>query len=198
MRGQLLVIDGTPEAGALIRLLERDGFLCVQARGPIRVRTLLEEHPVELIVWKEERGNPELVRDLLEECARYPDIPIIHLFDRALPAPAVTHHPQIRESLPADAAPGRILSLLNQFFNRPQAVQAAPAAPKTELAFRNLISAILQRRRGPRHESPALRGEIHAPLTSVNVAERESLTGLSPPRPPSVIRRLLRWMRRRS
>jgi hypothetical protein len=139
-----------------------------------------------------------LVCDLLEECARHPEIPIIHLFDRALPAPAVTHHPQIRESLPADAAPGRILSLLNQFFNRPQAVQAAPTPPKTELAFRNLISALLQRRQGPRHESAALRGEILTPLTSVNVAERESLAGSSPPRPPSAIRRLLRWVRRGS
>ena len=53
MRAHLLVIDGTGQAAALIRMLERDSYGCYQARGPMRVRTLLDEETVDLIVWRE-------------------------------------------------------------------------------------------------------------------------------------------------
>ena len=193
MRGHLLVIDGTPQAGSLIRLLERDGYDCVQARGPIRVRSLLEDQPVDLIVWREEPGNSELIRDILQECSRFPEIPIIHLFDRVIPSPSVTRHPQIRESLPADAASARILTLLNRFFNRPEPLPSAPAVPRTELAFRNLVSTVLQRRSEPAHGAMQLREEIQAPLTSVNVAERQSLSAVST---PTHSFHRARWLRR--
>lgn len=199
MRGHLLVIDGTPHAATLMRLLEQDGYECVQARGPIRVRSLLEEQPVDLIVWREEPGNSELIRDILQECSRFPEIPIIHLFDRVIPSPSVTRHPQIRESLPADAASARILTLLNRFFNRPEPVPSAPAAPKTELAFRNLVSTMLQRPREPSPDGVSMRVGIQSPFTSVNIAERESLSAdpiaQRPSRAAAWWHRLLGWFR---
>lgn len=175
IRGHLLVIDGTPHAAMLVQMLEHDGFDCSQARGPMRVRALLEEQPVDLIVWREEPGNNELIRDILQECSRFPEIPIIHLFDRVLPSPSVARHPQIRESLPADSASARILSLLNRFFHRAEPEPAAPAVPRTELAFRNLVSTVIHHRNDSGFAELSRGGELHAPLTSVNFAERESL-----------------------
>lgn len=175
-RGHLLVIDGTEQAGALIRLLEQDGFDCAQARGPIRVRSLLEEQPVDLIVWREEPGNNDLIRDILQECSRFPEIPIIHLFDRVIPSPSVVKHPQIRESLPADSAAARILTLLNRFFQRTEPKEPASVTLRTELAFRNVVSTVLQHRHESVRGVTGSRSEIHAPLTSVNVAERETLS----------------------
>jgi hypothetical protein len=176
MRAQLLVIDGTPRAGSLIQLLERDGYACHQARGPIRVRSLLHDENVDLIVWREEPGNPDLTRDLLRECSDHPDIPIIHLFEHAIPHPAVAGHPQIRESLPADAASSRILSLLNRIFDSPRVEPVGSAPPRTELAFRHLVSTLWARRGSGGTEGIADGNEIRAPVTSINLAERESLS----------------------
>jgi len=175
IRGHLLIIDGTPHAASLIHLLEQDGFACVQARGPIRVRSLLEERHVDLIVWREEPGNTDLIRDILQECSRFPEIPIIHLFNRIIPSPSVVRHPQIRESLPSDSASARILTLLNRFFESAAPAPAVHAVPRTELAFRNVVSTVIQHRHDPAFEELGHGGELHAPLTSVNAAERESL-----------------------
>jgi DNA-binding NtrC family response regulator len=197
MRAQLLVIDGTTHAPTLIRMLERDGYGCHQARGPMRVRTLLDEEPVDLIVWREEPGNPELTRDLLRECSDHPEIPIIHLFEHAIPHPAVAGHPQIRESLPAGAAATRILTLLNRIFDRPAEQQASQPQPKTELAFRHLVANLWQNREyESAHETNAA-NRIQAPVTSINLAERESLAAIvGMPRPQSLLRRMTRWLTR--
>ena len=200
MRAQLLVIDGTSQAPTLIRMLERDGYGCHQARGPMRVRTLLGEESVDLIVWREEPGNPELTRDLLRECSNHPEIPIIHLFEHAIPHPAVAGHPQIRESLPAGGAANRILTLLNRIFDRPLETETENSPPKTELAFRHLVSSLWQRRQFEDGLSANATSHIQAPVTSVNMAERESLSALvGLPGPESafqgVLSRLRRWVR---
>jgi len=197
MRAQLLVIDGTVQAPSLIRMLERDGYACHQARGPMRVRSLLVEHPVDLIVWREEPGNPELTRDLLRECSDHPEIPIIHLFEHAIPHPAVTGHPQIRESLPAGAVAPRILTLLNRIFDRPAEQPSASNLPKTELAFRHLLSNLWQRREQEQEMENAQLSRIQAPVTSINATERETLSALlGLPSTPSGWRRMARWLTR--
>jgi hypothetical protein len=195
MRAQLLVIDGTTQASTLIRMLERDGYGCHQARGPMRVRTLLEEQIVDLIVWREEPGNSELTRDLLRECSDHPGIPIIHLFEQAIPHPAVAGHPQIRESLPAGAAATRILTLLNRIFDRPVDVELAHAPPKTELAFRHLVANLWQKRDHETGQIADLANRIQAPVTSINLSERESLSAIiGMQRPESIFRRMARWL----
>jgi len=197
MRAQLLVIDGTSQAPTLIRMLERDGYGCHQARGPMRVRTLLDEETVDLIVWREEPGNPELTRDLLRECSDHPEIPIIHLFEHAIPHPAVAGHPQIRESLPAGAAATRILTLLNRIFDRPVETEAVASPPKTELAFRHVVSNLLQRHQVAEGLNANATGRIQAPVTSINMAERESLSALVRlSGPESALQRIVRWLRR--
>lgn len=80
MRETLLVIDGRGQPEALLRSLERAGFFCVYARGPLKAKALLNTHPVALIVWKDNTGNAELSRDLARVWKAHPHVPVIHLY----------------------------------------------------------------------------------------------------------------------
>ncbi len=125
MRGYLLLIDGTSEAAALIGALKREGYRCAQARGPLKVRSLLDSEPIELIVWKEEPGNAELATDILAECARHEALPIVQLFSGASPGTRPVN-PQIRESLPLESAATLLVPAIGRFLDRPAEADASP------------------------------------------------------------------------
>lgn len=191
MRGYLLLIDGTPEAAALIGALERDGYRCAQARGPLKVRSLLDSERIELIVWKEEPGNAELARDILAECARHETLPIVQLFSSASPgSPSVST--QIRESLPLESAGNLLVPAIGRFFDRPAEAGPPPKVRKTELAFRNVVATLRGRTAGEAESDSTDEGKIEAPVTSVNVAERESLASNAPT--ASQNRSPVRWL----
>lgn len=176
MRAHVLLIDGSGASGEWARVLEQNGFQCTQARGPIRVRSVLEAGAVELIVWNQEPGNRELARDLAAEWQRFPRVPVIHLFPTEGPVVVAGEDAQILESLPAEAAESRLLGLLNRHFERPPVEEPAPAMPRSELAFRNVFSTLLSRRdAGDAGRELGNELGLEAPITSVNPAEREHL-----------------------
>lgn len=194
MRATLLIVDGSPHASGLVRMLERDGFSCHQARGPLRVRALLQEQPIDLIVWTEEGGNRDLARDLLAEWARHPQIPVLHLFSREGTSALSGHHPQVRESLPYESAANGLTPLITRLLERGQP-EPQPVR-RTELAFRHIVQHLRERRgTGQTEEGWPQQADLRAPVTSVNVAERERLSGPLPRKPFRLS--LGRWLPRR-
>ena len=191
MRAYLLLIDGTPEAASLIGALEGEGYRCAQARGPLKVRSLLDSEPIALIVWKEEPGNAEFASDILAECARHEALPIVQLFSGASPGTRPVS-PQIRESLPLESAANLLLPAIGRFFDRPAEAGPRPKVPKTELAFRNVVATLRGRTAGEAESDSTDDGKIEAPVTSVNVAERESLASNAPAAPQN--RSPVRWL----
>ena len=89
MPGTILLIDEDGKSRTLLAELERGGYQTLHARGPIKVRELLESGPVDLIVWKEQRRNAALVEDLAREWQRYPAIRVLHLYRRGMARPAL-------------------------------------------------------------------------------------------------------------
>jgi hypothetical protein len=114
MRETLLIIDGRGQPEQLIRTLEKAGFFCVYARGPLKAKALLKEHPVALVVWKDNTGNADLSRDLARVWKTHSQVPVIHLFARELHSPGTDLGPQVRGSLPVDVADVQLLPLIEE------------------------------------------------------------------------------------
>ncbi len=168
----ILVVDSHGEAGELVQFLERNGYACVQARGPLRVRSLLEARGIDAIVFKDHPGPDDLQKDYFREYDRFPDVPVVSLGAGANPPPspranvvAIALH-----AYPAELCPG-----LRRVMDAAQPAQFS--APKSELAFRNVFHRLRTRPQTP-SEAPAdlqARQALKATATSVNPGERAEL-----------------------
>jgi hypothetical protein len=200
MEGTVLLILGGSSGESLARVLEDAGLVCHVARGPLRVRALLESGPIDLVLWAEEPGNAALGEDLRREWERHPHLPVVHLFTN--PADAATIQslsPQVVDSLPV-AAPGPLLRLLAGILSALSASHGY--AGRNELAFRMVLSQLRERRRVGSADGSAAdaREELHAQVTSLSSHERfflsPSVGSVTEPA-PSLTRRSWRWLRDR-
>lgn len=199
MRGTLLIVEAKGGSDALVTGLEERGVACLHARGPLKLRSLLDTGRVDLILWEESPGNAALTQDLRREWERFPHIPVIHLFPRSLPARQSPVSGQVVESLPAEARQTYLADFLVQVFDSLDGTRTAEPAPHTELAFRNVLQSLREHRLGvPSPGALAATGaEPAIPATSLKEAERTLLrTRDDAPTPPSRPRGLRRLFKR--
>ncbi len=196
MPGTILLIDEEGAPKTLLAMLAGGGFQCLHARGPIKVRELLETRPIDLIIWKEQRRNAALVQDLAREWQRFPGIRVVHLYRRGMPA--LPKGVRLHDSLPLDSPQllNRLAELMLPTMDQPQ-----PAILRgTELAFRNVISKLAGRfRRTPLHSDiPDASSDFHSFNTALNPTERQLLFQKSGATPAtarfSLIRAPFGWM----
>jgi len=165
MRETLLVIDGRGQPEPLLDTLAKAGFFCVYARGPLKAKALLKEHPVALIVWKDNTGNADLSRDLVRVWKAHPTVPVIHLYAREPTAESAELGPQVRTSLPVEAADAQLLPLVEQ------ALAGLKPAPPSELSVLGAAS-----RRQPVSGAPVPSHPFRpASQTGLSPEERASL-----------------------
>ena len=65
MQADLPVVADRESVAPVVRLLEKEGYACSQARAPLRVRSVLNSRRIDLILWKEETANLERSGDFL-------------------------------------------------------------------------------------------------------------------------------------
>jgi hypothetical protein len=200
MRGTILVIDGRGYPQPLLDLLEAEGYFCLYARGPLKVRTLLSEHTVDAIVWKDNTGNPALTQDLFREWGEVPGLPVLQVFSKGLRAAGPPLPAQVVGTLPAEAVEADLPGLLARTLAARSARAGASADPVrgSELAFRHILQT-LREQQAP--VEPAGRGddgrEPQLPPTALSATEREGLRPLpGSAEPPTVAGRLLAPLRR--
>lgn len=191
MPDTLLIIDGRGRPDALVEALEAAGYFCVYARGPLKAKALLREHPVALILWKDNTGNAELSKDLGRIWKIHPRIPVVHLIAYGLHPVPIDLGPQVRATLPVESPAERLLDVIRAGLSA-----GRPSAP-SEL---DVLGTAVPRDVAP--ERLALPGSRHpaiaavSPVTAVSADERQFLYGplLSPAagRPG-----LLDWVRAR-
>ncbi|MCH8841847.1 MAG: hypothetical protein IID61_02615 [SAR324 cluster bacterium] len=193
MRRNLLVIDRTTQSNPIVRLLEREGYRCYQARGPLRVRDLLNQQQIDLILWNEEAGNPNLGLDLLRACSSRPAIPVVHLFPAGGNSMDLSDHPQVSASLPVASSETELTNVINDTLGGRQG--SRPVALNSELAFRNVLTLLREQALTDDFELDHIEGgDIRRPVTSVNAAEREGL--VHEPQNSAAERSPLRWLTR--
>ncbi len=171
----LLIIDGRGHPDALVEALEAGGYFCVYARGPMKAKALLREHPVALIVWKDNTGNADLSKDLVRIWKSHPRIPVVQLYAHGLRTGAVELGQQVRATLPVEAAEAQLLDVIG-------ATLAAqrPAAPR-ELEVLGAATASRRSRERPNSAGvpvPAI--SVRAPEIGVGLDERRTLLGPHP------------------
>jgi hypothetical protein len=188
MRETLLIIDGRGQPDALMRALERAGFFCVYARGPLKAKALLKEHPVALIVWKDNTGNAGLSRDLVRVWKAHPHVPVIHLYAREPTAESAELGPQVRTALPIEAADEQLLPLVRH------ALAGGKPPPPSELQ----VLGAAARRQAPPAGPPAPAATFHPVLqTALSAGERASLFGGVEPGAAGPVASGWRWLRQK-
>ena len=179
MQANLLVVANRKSVAPLVRLLEKEGYACFQARGPLRVRSVLNNRRIDLILWKDETANPELSGDFFREWERFPHLPVLRIFSGAtvpLPATGTVH-----ESLPLESCRTKLVPLVARLLSETPRPEPEPTPLHTELAFRKVVSALRNRKRGGRGRDAAPLGdEFQTAGTSLNPSEREMLTSPAP------------------
>ena len=173
----LLVVDGRGLPRPLTERLGALGYVCLYARGPLRARTLLSQHTVDLILWKDNTGNRDLSGDLFAEWRRHPLIPVVRLYAKGLTAPAGADGPALTvalaANLPAEAPEKQLLAAIRACLASP--VTPAAELPGNELAFRHVVSA-LREHPAPRPPTGAsILRESEDPPAGLSPSERELL-----------------------
>ena len=176
---QLLIVDSHGDAGELTRFLEGNGFACVQARGPLRVRAVLDGCAIDAIVWKAYPGMDELQKDFFRECERYPTVPVVGLHGQE-DAPTLSARGNV-VSLPFDAYPAELCATLRSLADAAAPTSKPPS--KSELAFRNVFQRLRDQSRAGADNPDDSDQPLSAPATSINAGERAELfPGSSPAR----------------
>ena len=175
MQANLLVVADRESAAPVVQLLQKEGYSCSQARGPLRVRSVLNTRRIDLILWKEEPANPELSGDFLREWERFPDLPVVHLFSKGTAPPAVPR--PLHESLALESCRTQLIPLVARLLLEGRLPEAEPTPPHTELAFRKVVSALRTRKIGRAGMDAKPTGdEFLTAGTSLNPSERKMLT----------------------
>jgi hypothetical protein len=180
----ILIVDSHGEHGEVLRYLEAQGFRCEAARGPLRVRSLLEARQRDAIVWIDRPNTAELNRDFFREWRAYPGLPIIHLFPVTLGSDARELGEQIAIALPYEAYESQLRSALERTLLPDNAAEHASApGESSELAFRNVFAHL--RNSGPADAAEpvatAQRQRTMRPtVTAINTVERERLFPAAP------------------
>ena len=175
MKANLLVVADRKSVAPVVGLLQKEGYACWQARGPLRVRTVLNTRRIDLILWKEEKANPELSADFLREWERFPDLPVVHLFSRGTGPSAVPG--TMRESLALESCRTQLIPLVARLLRERRLPEAEPTPPNTELAFRKVVSALRTRKtRGAGRGAKPTGDAFPTAGTSLNPSERKMLT----------------------
>jgi DNA-binding response OmpR family regulator len=199
MKGNVLVIDESGAAASLLELLTASGYHCFHARGPLKVRGVLDSQSIDLIVWREHGGNPALTRDLAREWESHPEIPIVHLYPNRPPRFARSADRTPHESIPAEAAATALVPVIDRVLARSGTAGQPGALQHTELAFRNVLSrlrATWSGRAEPKTDSRAAES-LPAPGTALDPIERELLFASrpAPVQATGAIRKLLARLR---
>lgn len=175
----ILVVDSHGEHGDVLRYLEAQGFRCDVARGPLRVRSLLEAERRDAIVWIDRPNTAELNRDFFREWRAFAQVPIIHLFPVTLGSDTRELGDQVAVALPYEAYESQLRSALERTLLPAGTAESRPTPPESsELAFRNVFSHL---RHGAGAEEPELaaakprRGAMRPTVTAINTVERERL-----------------------
>lgn len=191
MKGNVLVIDESGATNPALDLLSRAGFRCFHARGPLRVRSLLAAEAIDLIIWREQGGNPELTRDLAQEWGARPEIPVVHLYPNEAAAGRFVPG-SVREALPAESVETMLLPAVQRLLG---AAEAPGRLRHTELAFRNVVSRMRATLLPSAPDKlPVPRpGSLDGPSTALDPVERELLfaAGTASGRAKGPLRRFL-------
>jgi hypothetical protein len=200
MEGTVLLILGGSGGDVLARVLQEAGLACHTARGPLRVWAVLEQGPVDLVLWAEEARNAALGEDLRREWERHPHLPVVHLFAHPCGAAAPTSiSPQVVDSLPV-ADHVTLLRVLSGILGALPAARGGVPPERNDLAFRRVLSHLRATRSGEIAREPAadVEEELHPQVTSLSAHERSflfSAAGNAPPDQPSLPLRSWRRLR---
>jgi DNA-binding response OmpR family regulator len=173
----LLVVDGRGLPRPLTERLGTLGYVCLYARGPLRARTLLSQHTVDLILWKDNTGNRDLSGDLFAEWRRHPLVPVVRLYAKGLTAPAGADPPALTvalaANLPAEAPDKQLLAAIRACLE--SAATPVGESPGNELAFRHVVATL---REHPAHRTQAGASALPEnadPPAGLSPSERELL-----------------------
>ena len=186
----LLIIDGRGRPDALVRALEADGYFCVYARGPLKAKALLKEHPVALIVWKDNTGNPELSKDLARIWEAHPKTPVVHLIASGARVGMGKVGPQVRATFPVEVRDTQLLETI-----RAALATQGPAALGELAVLGAAAGGTTARYSGTEGSRGPAIGAVFAP-TGISADERQFLYGPLPGS-GSGLPRLVQWVRSR-
>ena len=204
MEHVILIIGPVSQAASLPVMLEKHGYPFLLAKGPLKMRAILESHAISLILWVEETGNRALNIDFRSEWEKHPDIPVIHLFADGSSSVETDHSNQLVDTIPLKALDAAMISRLQMLHASRSNFAASPKGMKTELAFRNVVASLWEHRKksGDSHlSSPFGKGEeIRNTETALGARERELLnTAEGPPggKQENSVIKTLQWLKRK-
>lgn len=174
---KILIADGHGEQDEIARYLSAAGHQCFVARGPLRVRSLLNSCAADAIVWIDHSGAADLHRDFFWEWKQFPRIPVVHLFPAGTGTNTADYSTQIAEAMPYDAFESRLIPALDRLLHAGFTEHGEPAEARTELAFRNIFYHMRNRPETPNKSEHQESGpaDFHLSVTSINPTEREQL-----------------------
>jgi hypothetical protein len=177
MPNTLLVVDGRGHPRPLTERLGALGYVCLYARGPLRARTLLSQHTVDLILWKDNTGNGDLSAEFMEEWARHPRVPVVRLFGPGGATPEGVSPDRFARAIvanvPADLPESQLFTTLSRCLTG--GLVAAEQQPGNELAFRHVVGSLRVHPTGQPSPAAGVLPDPAGPHTALSAIERELL-----------------------
>lgn len=175
MPANILIVDSFGQGEELEQFLQPQGYQCFLARGPLRVRAILESCRIEAIIWKSNGESDSLQKDFGHECSHYPHIPVVNLYNTPEQCQDTAFSNSNLFAASYDAYATELIPLLRRMLNAKILPAFNPV--QSELAFRNVFMQIPQSRANQIDGSPENEGDltVSAPDTSVNAGERAEL-----------------------
>ena len=173
----VMFIEDRNNCNSLIEFLIKNGVQCFRVRGPIKMREVLENQEIALIVYEEGPGSLKLLEDFSEVWNDYPEKPLVHLYSNASTPINANAEPRFYDSIPLVGSGESLLKIIQKissFGNSP--VQDFVETDKSELSFRHIWKILFRKKiksGSDRIESSVIRD---IPLdTGVSIAERDML-----------------------
>jgi hypothetical protein len=158
---------------------------------------LLSQYTVDLILWKDNTGNPGLAADYVAEWRRHPNIPVVRLYGKGAAVPTGADPRSFMEALavnlPSDGSEYQLFSALSRCLTR--------SAPQPELRmvaeldFRRALPTLWA---GPTDDvsTPATQVSVETGCeTAVTITERDLLREHPTSRRPYARGAMLPWHR---
>jgi len=173
----IVFIEDRGMCESTVSYLIRAGWNCLRARGPIRLRQVLQQHQIVLMVFEEGPGNLPLLDDLAEVWRDYPNIPVVHVYTSATSFIPKNILSQVADSIPVLGAGPHLYQMLQNItgFEKPRFSQKGSSGG-SELDFRHIWNFIRGKNKLANPGGSASGYIQELPLaSSVNMAERAML-----------------------
>jgi hypothetical protein len=158
----------------------------------------LSEQTVDLILWKDNTGNPDLSAELFEEWTRHPGIPVVRLFSPGAVTPdgiaPDLFTRTVTANLPVDGPEYPLFTTLSRILTG--GLVAGEQRPSNELAFRHVVASLRDQPTSSAAMDSGRLPDFDGPDTSLNTSERELLRDRASGAPTSRAKVIgpLRWM----